>query len=164
MATLQSNRISATLSASDIADIKAAFTTINNLLPFLTGLTVEERVSLPKINDSNKTFTEDAIAAANNNSQLLPGYFSAGEMENDLLLFKQLDELALIAGQLSEKLDDTRMLVGSEAYVGSLTFYRLAEAASKAGIPGADAVYDLLSQRFAGQGGSGPAPTPAPND
>ena len=34
----------------------------------------------------------------------------------------------------------------------------LFETAAKAGLPGADAVYDLLKQRFADQGGSTPTP------
>jgi hypothetical protein len=164
MSTTQSNRVSVTLTDQQLSDVRTAFKTITGLMPFLTGLTPEERQAIPKINDSNKTFTEDAIVSAVNNADLLPGYFSSAEMQNDLTLYKQLDEFSLLASQLSEKIDDTRMIAGSEAYINALTMYRLMEAASKAGVPGSDAVYDLLKQRFAGQGGSGPAPvvTPTP--
>jgi hypothetical protein len=59
---------------------------------------------------------------------------------------------------LSEKISDTQMLAGSEAYITSLAAYRMFEGAAKAGMAGADSVYDELKQHFAGQGGSGEKP------
>ena len=56
--------------------------------------------------------------------------------------------------QLLEKIEDTQLLAGSEAYVSGLAFYKLVSAAAEAGVPGADAVSDLLRARFAGQGGT----------
>src|SRR5882724_9363366 len=125
--TTQNNRVSVTLAENERAAIRAAFENLSAMMPFLTGLTTDERQSMPKINDSNKTFTEDAIASAVNNANLLPGYFSTDEMQKDLVLFEQLDEIALLAAQLSEKIDDTRMIAGSEAYISALTTYRLME-------------------------------------
>ena len=49
------------------------------------------------------------------------------------------------------------MLAGSEAYVTALAAYRNFEAAAKAGIQGADTIYELLKARFSGQGGTGAA-------
>ncbi|UPT69585.1 MAG: hypothetical protein M0D53_10425 [Flavobacterium sp. JAD_PAG50586_2] len=57
--------------------------------------------------------------------------------------------------QTLEKLQDTQLLAGSEAYASGLTIYKLFGSAADAGIPGADAIYDQLKQRFAGQGGPG---------
>ena len=51
--------------------------------------------------------------------------------------------MELLAMQLTEKIRDTRMLCGSEAYVSSLSAYRFFEAAALAGVAGADAVYGL---------------------
>ena len=81
-------------------------------------------------------------------------------MQNDMSLFTQLDEIIILTKQLLEKLEDTQLLAGSEAYVGALAVYKLIGSASDAGVPGADAIYDQLRQRFAGQGGAG---TPATN-
>lgn len=47
-----------------------------------------------------------------------------------------------------EKLEDTQILAGSEAYVSALTGYKLFGAAADAGLPGADAIYDSLKTRF----------------
>lgn len=50
-------------------------------------------------------------------------------------------------------------MAGSESYVSALTAYKLFGSAADAGVPGADAIYNQLKQRFAGQGGTGTTPT-----
>jgi hypothetical protein len=163
MATLQNNRLSVILAPEQLSKVNQAFAIITENLPFLTGLTTEERQVIPKINTANKVFVEDSLNAMKSNAEVLPAYLKADELEKDLTLFTQLDVLVQKALQLYEKLSDTQMLAGSEAYISSLTAYRLFEAASKAGLPGSDTVYDQLKQRFADQGGQGqPATPPAP--
>jgi hypothetical protein len=159
MSNITSNRVSATIDAATIQKVKDALASVNAQLPFLIGLKPEERQAIPKISDVNKTFTSDAITAIKNNAGLLPAYVDVNEMEKDFTLYQQLDELVQLSTQVTEKLSDTQMMAGSEAYVSSLTAYRLFEAASNAGIPGTDTIYDQLKQRFAGQGSSGTAPT-----
>lgn len=159
MSNLTNNRINITATAAQITAVKTALQTINDNLPFLIGLTVEERMALPAINVNNKTFTEDAINAAVNNPTLIPSYLSVTNMQNDMTLFAQLDELVGLANQLCERLEDTKLLAGSESYVAALTLYKLFGSAADAGVPGADAIVTQLKARFAGQGGAGTAPT-----
>ncbi len=111
-------------------------------------MTPEQRQTIPKINNSNKTFTEDAINVINNNADYIPAYFQSAEPAKDLTLFEQMDEIGLVVRQLTEKIEDTRMLAGSEAYISALTVYRLVEAAANAGVPGADTAYAQLKERF----------------
>ena len=146
------------MTAAQITAVKTAIQTIQTNMPFLLGLTMEERSSLPKINVANKAFTEDAINAMVNNPTLLPAYFNVAEMQKDMTLFAQLDELNILINQLAERVSDTQMLAGSEAYVSALAAYRNFEAAANAGVSGADTIYDLLKSRFANQGGTTPPP------
>jgi hypothetical protein len=159
MSNLTNNRLSVTATAAQLTAVKNALQTINTNLPFLVGLTSEERASLPTIDVNNKTFTEDAINAGINNASLLPGYVSVANMQSDMTLFSQLDEIIQLTQQLLEKLEDTQMLAGSEAYTSALTLYKLFGSAADAGVPGTDANYNQLRTRFAGQGGKGTAPT-----
>ena len=155
------NRLNFVMPNADIADVKKSITDIYGKMPFLIGLTTDERVTLPKISENNKVFVGDSINALANNAPMLPSYLNVADIKSDLTLYEQLDELEMLALQLVEKIQDTRMLCGSEAYVSSLTAYRLFEAAASAGIPGADAMYAALKQRFAGQGQTGQTgPTP----
>lgn len=151
---LTSNRLSVTLTPAAITAIKAAIATVDTQLPFLLGLTNAERKALPKIDVNNKVFVEDALTAINNNGGILPTYINAVEIGKDLELFEQLDELVQLVGQLYDKLKDTQMLAGSEAYVSSLVAYKLFASAADAGLPGAESIYNQLKQRFTVSGGT----------
>jgi len=148
MPNLNSNRIDAVLTDSEILALKTQFTAIESSIPFLTGLTPEERIALPKINVSNKIFVEDALMHIRNTPGILPAYLDAAKIERDYVLFGQLDELLRLSKRITEKLEDTMMLAGSEAYVSALTAYRLFGAASQAGIAGSDTAYSHLQSRF----------------
>nr|WP_315131482.1 hypothetical protein [uncultured Flavobacterium sp.] len=154
MSNLTNNRTNITATAAQITAVKTALQTITTNLPFLIGLTVEERVALPAIDVNNKAFAEDAISAGLNNATLIPSYVSVPSMQNDMTLFNQLEEISGIVNQLQEKLEDTKLLAGSEAYTSALALYKLFGAASDAGVPGTDAIVTQLKARFAGQGGA----------
>ena len=148
MPNLNFNRMNVTATPEQVNAVKAALQAINTNLPFLTGLTPEERSTLPSINVNNKVFTEDAINAGLNNASLIPSYVSVANMQSDLTLFHQLDELILLTKQTLEKLEDTQLLAGSEAYTSALALYRLFGSAAEAAVPGADSIYAQLKERF----------------
>ena len=152
MASLQNNRISAALTAQDVQDILAAIQVIENKLPFIVGLTADERKTLPKINRQNKLFVDDALQACTNNASLLPTYVSVGEMQKDYDLYRTLEQVLQPLAQLYEKVRDTQILAGSEAYSSALTVYKLFQMAAAVGMPGMDTIVAQLSERFAGQG------------
>ena len=162
MSNISVNRIEITMTPVQITGVKTAVQSAETNMPFLLGLTTEERMSLPKINVANKAFVEDAINAMVNNATILPSYLDVNKMKTDLTLFTQLDELAALIRRLLEKIEDTQMLAGSESYVSALTAYRLFEASALAGVPGADSIYDLLKQRFTNNGPSTTPTTPTP--
>ena len=158
MSNLLNNRLNVVATEVEINAVIDAINTINAKLPFLLGLTVSERVALPSIDVANKAFTEDAINAALANPDLVPSYMQVSNIEKDITLFNQLDRIKVPLKQLLEKIEDTQLLAGSEAYMSALALYRLIGSAADAGVPGADSIYDQLKRRFAGQGGTG---TPA---
>jgi hypothetical protein len=104
MSNLTNNRINVTASATQITEVKTAIQSVNTSLPFLVGLTTNERIALPAINVNNKAFTEDAINAMVNNPTLMPSYLSITNMQNDLTLFTQLDELIIIVSRPKKSL------------------------------------------------------------
>lgn len=167
MANILNQRVSAELAQAALTQIKSHLNDITALMPFLIGLTVAERIELPKIGVANKNFVEAVLTMANNNPHLVPSFVDMEEVRKDLSLFRQLDEILSITDQLQEKMRDTQMLAGSEAYSSALMAYRLVQMAAESGVPGADSAYDSLRQRFAGQGAQNNAPseptTPEPD-
>lgn len=152
MANLSNNRLNITATPTQITAVKTALQTINTNLPFLVGLTSDERQALPSMDVNNKTFVEDALNGAVNNTTLVPAYISVANIQNDLTLFNQLDELLLLAKQVCERIEDTKILAGSEAYEAARLFYQSVKTAAEAGIPGADTLASQLGNRFANQG------------
>ncbi|MBL7789231.1 MAG: hypothetical protein JNL75_05290 [Chitinophagales bacterium] len=148
MSNLTNNRIDTIMTPAQIADVKTAIDTINSAIGFSVSLTTEERSSLPKISVANKSFTEDAINTLANNAAIFPVYLDVKLMQNDLKLYQQLDELATMLRQTLERIEDTRILAGSEAYVAALSVYKLVGAAASAGVQGTDTIYEQLRERF----------------
>jgi hypothetical protein len=159
--SLSPGRLSYTLSDTEKNDLRAAFGTISTILEkFQQPLSLEERRTLPKIDVSNKAFCTDAINEFENNAELMPVYLKLGPIRTDLQLYEDLAPFVQISRQMTEKLEDTQMLAGSECYQASLMVYRLLEAAVKANLSGADTSYQKLKERFASHGRTAPADTP----
>lgn len=163
MANLTNNRLNIVATEAQITAAKNSLVQFDAQFPFLIGLTVEEKTTLPAINVDNKIFTEDAINAAVNNMDMLPGYLSVSGVETDMKLFNQLDELVPMVRKQLEKLEDTRFLAGSEAYTTALMIYKLFGAAAESGIPGADAIVAQLRERFTSNGNTPNNPPVNPN-
>jgi hypothetical protein len=164
MTTVSNNRISVTIDEFALAQIKGAFQTINQHLPFLLGLNPEERQTMPKMNVANKQFVQDALLAMKNNEGMFPVYLSHAELAKDVKLYEQLDELVILSQQLTEKLRDTQILAGSEAYIMALLIYKMVGVAAQSGLPGMDTIYDQLGERFAGQGPTNSTLPPVSNN
>lgn len=139
--------ISANLSATDLRAIKAALTTIEDKLPFLVNLTVEERRRLYKMGDRSLAFVSNSLTAAQSNPEILPASFDTDELARDYELATTLADLRLNLRQVTEKIDDTLIAVGSEAMASSLSVYDYVKAAAKRQ-PGLKAVATQLGERF----------------
>ncbi|HMO39144.1 MAG TPA: hypothetical protein PKC76_05985 [Saprospiraceae bacterium] len=155
MKNLGNNRISASLTPEDFSAVKQAIQEIGYRMPFLLGLTIEERRKLAKMSRSNKLFVADALDVARENPTVLPYYLTFEELEKDYVLFQQLNEILLPLEQLYERVRDTQIMAGSEAYQTSLTLYKLTKVAADAGMPGMDSAHAKLKVRFEGQGSQG---------
>ncbi len=152
------NLISAQLGEAERQAVFAAIQTIRQKLPFLIGLEPEERRSLPRIGEKSRGFVEKALQVAEQNPDILPRLFDAGEMRNDLELYSALSSVLLALSQLNELVEDTVIAVGSDAYAAALTVYQSVRAAGKdSALEGA---LEGMGQRFARKSRSTPAAKP----
>jgi hypothetical protein len=146
-----SNEISATLTESDVQDIQKAIAVITNKMPFLIHLTVEERRRRVKMGDKSLAFVNNSISAAQSNPDILPSSFDLEELRRDYQLAAMLTEIQTQLSQLSEKVDDTLLSVGSDAMTNSLTIYDYVKTAAKR-VPGLKSIADQLGARFKAMG------------
>ncbi len=162
MANIQNNRIDTIVSDADMTAAKQHFTDLVTLLPFLKGLEKEEKKGMQGIHVANKQFVQDCINEMDQDPSMLPSFIDVNNVKNDFNLYNQLDQLQVFAQDFVDKLGDTQYLAGAEAYNVCLIYYRIAEAAAKAGLPGADERYNRLKSRFENQGGASGSDTDLP--
>jgi hypothetical protein len=141
------NRVSAILTAKDRQDVMNAIATIKEKLPFLIDISLEERRSLPRMGDKSRAFVSKALEVAIQNPDILPRSFDIEEMRKDAELFESLYGIWQSMIQLCELIDDTKLAVGSEAYVAALLVYNYVKINRKD--MGLDDVLDDLAKRFA---------------
>jgi hypothetical protein len=101
-------------------------------LPFLVGLTAEERKYLPKMGDKSRAFVLRALEVGQKNQGMLPRAFDLEEMRRDVELYQALYPIYLAVNQLAELIDDSLTEIGSESYAAALVIYNGAKTNGKA--------------------------------
>ncbi len=139
--------VTATLKEADIKEIKAALQVIQQKLPFLITLSVDERRKLFKMGDKSLAFVNNSLTIAQSNRDILPASFDLDEFVRDYQLAATLTELLLGLRQMTEQVDDTLLAVGSEAMSSSLTVYDYVKTAAKK-TPGLKILAQQLGERF----------------
>lgn len=152
--------IDATLSATDLQAIKDAFATILQKLPFLVNLTVDERKATFKAGPNSLSFVQNALTAAQNYPNVLPGSFSTEAFQRDVNLFTTLTEIGTLSSSVTSQIDDTRLAVGGEAMQEARQVYKHIQAAAET-TPGLKPIAEQLGERF--QRASSPKPDSKPN-
>lgn len=155
------NRISATLSAQDRTDILAALQTIEDKLPFLINLTVEEKSSLPKMSTFRAGMDEAFAQEIAAHPEMVPNFVDTAELAKDRALRLALQDIFQRACAICEGVEDTMTAAGVDTYLAYLSFYNNVKQASKRNVPGSNTVLDNL-KRFFPRTGSGTPPPPNP--
>lgn len=91
---------------------------------------------------------DKAMQYMQSNPDFVPAFVSVEEAENDYAAFTDLREFLRPVAQITDNLDDTAVLAGSEAWQAALAFYNSVKAAAKMGVPNASAIYEDLRPRF----------------
>lgn len=147
----QTNQISTTIPAETMADIQAKLNALNASLAdyLLFNLTASERMELTKMGDKTIAFVQKSLEYAENNPTLVPGYINVPEAKKDYQFSQELNSIWKQVSMLQRAIEDTMMVAGSEAYDAALVFYKSVKGASRVNVPGSEAVYNDLAQRFA---------------
>jgi hypothetical protein len=152
------NRISASITAADIAAILTKIQEIRGLLPFMISLSDEGRKTIPKLGDKTMGFHEKAQGYMVTNPDFIPGFTDMAEVNKDAALRAQLMQVYPELKTLFDAFEDTLMVVGSELYMADLAYYQSVKQASKRNRAGAQVIYNDLAARFPGK----TAPVPPP--
>jgi hypothetical protein len=147
-----SNLVSLAIPAADLEEAKQLYAQAGALLvPHLLNLTPEESRELPKMGDKSYAFVTKALEYLKVPGSPVPPYTNVAEMEVDLKGYDTIRQILQSIMPTVDLLQDTMLVSGSEAYTAALTYYNYIKGAAKAGVPGAQTIYDDLSARFPGR-------------
>jgi hypothetical protein len=148
----QKNQISFKLSDSDLKEIESAVNTLKTkLLPKLIALSPTDRQELPKMGDKTVAFVNKTLEYCKSNPELVPQFLDVNEFAVDVDAVDSLRQIFQPIEQISDSLNDTVLLSGSEAYQAALIFYKSVKVAMGSNIQNAETIYNDLSNRFPGK-------------
>lgn len=155
------NLISANISPEDIQAIKDALALVRDKLPFLVSLNPQERREMAKMGEKSIGFDEKCALYMNNHAEFVPGFLDMQEVARDRVLRAQILEFWSTLNALTQRVDDTLMVVNQDIWMANLAYYQSVREAAKRGRPNAQTLYDDLRTRFPGGGATKAAPVVA---
>lgn len=102
--------------------------------------------------DKTVAFVTKTADYATTTPAFVPGFVDLAGLTQDVVGVAALTPLRQQLEQMALDTDSTVMLAGSEAYANALTIYANIKFLAQNKQPGAQAAFDDLKERFAGQG------------
>ncbi|MBK5213119.1 MAG: hypothetical protein JJE55_05605 [Flavobacteriaceae bacterium] len=162
MSNVNQNLLNQALSPETITSIMESLTAVESNLPDST-LTDEQRRTYNAISVDNKVFAEHVLDEMNINTTVtIPAFYNKEFLDNDLTLNTQAQSIRSRMLNIVQRLDDIIRLTGHEGYGMSTSVYGMFEMMARSGVPGAQASYDRLKERYQSQGGGSREPEPEP--
>lgn len=147
-----SSQVSLAIPPEDVQEAKQLYGQANAILfSHLINLTPEESKELPKMGDKSYAFVTKTLEYLKLPGAIVPAYTNVPEMEVDLKGYDTIRQILQTVMPTVDLLQSTMFLSGSEAYGAALAYYNYIKGAAKAGMPGAQTIYDDLSARFPGR-------------
>jgi len=141
------SNISVSLDQAQLGQIIAQVKALKASLPFLVGLTAEERHSLRKMGDQRTSFVQDIKTATLANAQSIPSEINVTEFAKDVDLITKLDSIIAELQPFYTGLLDTNMALGSEAMKVADVCYGHLKFSARSN-PKLKETVETLSQRF----------------
>jgi hypothetical protein len=143
------NKISFQLSEEEKTQIKQHIDGISAILdPKLHSLLPDEKRDLPKMGDKTVAFVEKALDYGEQYPIFIPNFINVPEAIIDFEAVRLLRNIYTPLNRLTNEIDDTMTLAGSEAYSSALSIYKILKNAATMGQPGAKEAAAELKNRF----------------
>ena len=143
------NKVSIEIPDEEVKLINEHFKAITLILKKYTiALSPEERRKKAKMGDKTIGFVEKVMEYAISNPSFIPSYMKIEDLNVDFKAANVMTNMFRITSQLSNELNDTILLCGSEAYTAALMYYSSVRQASKDNVTGAKTIYEDLKKRF----------------
>ena len=119
-----SNFISKDINPQSINEIVELIKTIKDKMPYLSDLETSTQLLLPKLKEELVPFAERCLNHAQNVSAIAPNYIDIEEFHKALTLFNELQKIQKALHSLTEQVDSTIAITGSDAYVAAISIFK----------------------------------------
>jgi len=148
------NKINVEVTQETEEQVRQNIETSTDPLDFLINLQMLERIRMAKMGRKDLGFVERTYMHAVDNPNYLNNYVTLEEFGKDVSTAKCLRRLNATVDSLKERINDTRLVVESEAYATARVYYSAVKAAAKVGVPGAEAIANDLAVHYKNRGSS----------
>ena len=146
------NKVTFVLSDEEKTQVMDAVGVLTAVLePKLTNLSADDKKELPKMGDKTVSFVEKSLEYAEQYPDYIPAFINVAEAKVDLQSVRALRQLFLPLERITNEIDSTITLAGSEAFSSSLSIYKVLKNAAVMGQAGASEATADLSSRFPGK-------------
>ena len=128
--------------------IESKVAEIVTLMPWLVGLSANERQAAMVVGRKSTQFVQRAVESVRQNPEMAPSFLDAEKLDNRFKLYNDLLAILEPVQSLERMISDSMMVAGSEAFSDALDYYNTVKRAAKSNVPGAQAVVDNLKTRF----------------
>ncbi len=122
------NLISTSIPDKDLDEILGAIAFISEKLSNLITISELEKSTLYKANCDTIKFVVHNLKMANQNPELVPDDVDIDEIRKDVELIKSIEKIQKPIYELLKKMDDSKLVAGSEAYLPSMAIYNAIKA------------------------------------
>ncbi len=138
-----------TLSTEEMESIKTNLTALDtNISKYAVNLRAIERKRTYKLGSRALAFVELSLKYAKEFPQYGSTFFSLEKFTQDFTFYTQVKGLVENLAPVLEKLSDSYMAVGADAFAAARNYYQSTKSAAKANQAGADAVAKELQNAY----------------
>ncbi len=115
-----------------IGEIKKLLNELESRTDFLLELSLDERCALPKLDEDRERFTQEALLLGKQYPECLPPHSEVDRLLEGMAFRREVKELFEKSNTVTERLDDSIVASGSQAYVVALNVVQALEVRAKA--------------------------------
>jgi len=152
-----SNVISKEINPKSINEIIDLIKAIRAKMPYLNDIDSSSRLLLPKLKEEQVPFVSKCLGHAKNVPAIAPNYIDINEFEKALNSFNELQAVLNALKSLTELVENTIAVSGSDAYVAAISIFNsVKRQANNDTIPQINSIHFDLSRAFESLGDSKP--------
>ena len=134
--------------AVEMTALEAKVAEMRESIPLKAGLSAQDRKMLYTCGRKSTQFVQFSVEASQVNPEIAPLFVNTATLDNSYLAYNQLGSILGSITQLQRIIADTMIVAGCNAYRSARDFYNSAKRAANSGVPGAQAVVDMLKPHF----------------